>query len=76
MEFQLSPLGPISALGSLIKAPANYFKFALLAALSNLGRLRNPSQLRRPRWHQGRQCTNIQSGPDIGGRSCVKASRS
>ena len=33
------------------------------------GRLRNPGQLRRPRWPRGRQCTNIRSGPVSGGRS-------
>ena len=37
------------------------------------GRLRNPDQLRRPRWQRGRQCTNIRSGPVSGGRSSCDA---
>ncbi len=35
------------------------------------GRLRNPFQLRRPRWRRGRQCTNIPTGPLSGGRSIM-----
>ncbi len=37
------------------------------------GRLRNPDQLRRPRWPRGRQCTNIRSGPVSGGRSLSRS---
>ena len=33
------------------------------------GQLRNPGQLRRPRWRRGRQRTNIPAGPLSGGRS-------
>ncbi len=31
------------------------------------GRLRYPDQLRRPRWRPSQSCTNIQSGPIVGG---------
>jgi len=39
------------------------------SATTPRGRLCSPNQLRRPRWSQGPQCTNVEAGPVTGGRS-------
>lgn len=42
---------------------------APVASRSPRGRLRSPNRLCRPRWRSSQSCTNIQTGPRVGGRS-------